>query len=280
VVRALPDEAGHWYVVRSPLTGELNSHILEQVARYWPDPASPVFTDGLAEQARAYHQDTDKAVILTLPIGCIHTAQWLRGFDTWLMDLVSDPPLSKYFLDLLYERWLEVTRRLIEAVGENIDLVFYAEDIAIHQGPLVSPRTYRTIIQPYQQRVFQSIHDLTPARIIYHNCGSVTWQIPDLVEWGVDALNPVQVNSHDMGDTASLKQRFGDRIAFWGGVDTSQVMPTGTPREVAGEVHQRIKDLDHSGGYILASVHNLQADVPPENICSMWETADQIASER
>jgi uroporphyrinogen decarboxylase len=86
----------------------------------------------------------------------------------------------------------------------------------------------------------------------------------------------VQVNSHDMGDTASLKRRFGDKIAFWGAVDTSKVLPQGTPQDVHDEVHRRISDLAQDGGYVLGTVHNIQAEVPPENICAIWEAADEL----
>jgi uroporphyrinogen decarboxylase len=273
IVRALPGERGHWYVVRSPLSGEVSRHDVAAAARNWPDPGDPVYTEGVAERARALHQETDYAVILNLPLGVIHTAQWLRGFENWLTDLVLDPEFSIYVLDILLEGWLEVSRRLIEAVANNVDVIFFAEDIAFHNGPMVSPGTYEKIIHPYQKRVFQSLHDRSRAKILYHNCGSVTWQIPDLVEMGVDALNPVQVNSHDMGDTASLKQRFGDRMAFWGAVDTSEVLPRGRPEDVRQEVRRRIADLAPGGGYVLASVHNLLADIPPQNICAMWDAA-------
>lgn len=273
IVRALPGERGHWYVVRSPLGGEVSRYDVAAAARNWPDPGAPVYTEGVAERARALHQETDYAVILNLPLGVIHTAQWLRGFENWLTDLVLDPEFSIYVLDILLEGWLEVSRRLIEAVGNNVDVIFFAEDIAFHNGPMVSPGTYEKIIHPYQKRIFQSLHDWSDAKTLYHNCGSVTWQIPDLVEMGVDALNPVQVNSHDMGDTASLKQRFGDRMAFWGAVDTSEVLPRGRPEDVRQEVRRRIDDLAPGGGYVLASVHNLQADVPPQNICAMWDAA-------
>jgi uroporphyrinogen decarboxylase len=276
LVRALPDEIGHWQVIRSPLDGEISHESIRAAAQTWPSPADPVYTQGVGERAQKYHAETDAAVILNLPLGSIHLAQWLRGFDKWLMDLVTDPALSIYFLDLLFERWLEVTQRLLETVGRNVDAVFFAEDVAFHNGPMVSPRTYEKIIHPYQRRVFKALHDLTDAKIIYHNCGSVTWQINDLIEMGVDALNPVQVTSHDMGDTASLKRRFGDRITFWGGIDTGEVLPRGTPADVYAEVRRRVGDLNREGGYVLASVHNIQADVSPENICALWEAADGL----
>lgn len=278
VVRALPSEEGHYYVVHAPLAGVLSRDDIAAAARSWPRPDDPALTDGMADRARALHQGTDYAVILNLPLGSIHTAQFLRGFEAWLMDLVNDPALSIYFLDTLLERWLESARRLIDAAGAHTDVLFYAEDVAFHNGPMVSPRTYRTIIRPYQERVFRALHRMSPAPILYHNCGSVTWQIPDMIEWGIAGLNPVQVTSHDMGDTASLKQRFGGDICFWGGIDTGHVMPRGTVDEVHAEVHRRLGDLASGGGYVLASVHNLQAEVPPESICALWEAADDWAA--
>jgi uroporphyrinogen decarboxylase len=276
IVRSLPDERGHWYVVKPPLSGSISKSDVTAAARNWPDPSDPIYTEGLAEKARQLHQETEYAVVLTLPIGSIHVAQWVRGFDEWLMDLVTDPDLSIYLLDLLLERWLEVTQGLLDVAGFNVDVLFYAEDIAFHNGPMVSPRTYEQIIRPYQKRVFRFLKDNTHAKILYHNCGSVTWQINDLIEMGIDALNPVQVSSRDMGDTASLKQRFGDRIAFWGGIDTGNVLPHGTIQEVHDEVQKRVGDLSLEGGYVLASVHNIQADVPPQNICAIWDAADRL----
>jgi uroporphyrinogen decarboxylase len=277
LVRALPDESGHWYVVKSPLVGEVSRHTIDEAAKNWPGPDDPVYTRGIAELTADYHKNTEAAVILNLPLGSIHIAQWLRGFDNWLMDLVLDIDLSNYLLDVLLERWMEVTRRLIEAMGGMADAIFFAEDIAFQNGPMASPKTYKQIIQPYQKKVFRAIQSWSDAPIIYHNCGSVTWQIEDLIELGIAALNPVQVSAHDMGDTASLKWRFGDRIAFWGGIDTSRVLPLGTREDVHNEVFGRVADLNHNGGYVLASVHNIQADVPPENICAIWEAADELA---
>jgi uroporphyrinogen decarboxylase len=275
IVRAFPpDERGHWYVVRSPLAGPITRADIAAAARSWPDPADPVVTDGLAERARRLHEATGYAVVLTLPIGVIHMAQWLRGFEDWLADLALDPELSSYLLDVLLARWLETSRRLVETVAGHVDVILFAEDVALHSGPMVSPATYARIIQPYQQRVFRALHAWSPAKILYHNCGAVTWHIEELIAQGVDALNPVQVSARGMDDTAALKRRFGDRIAFWGGIDTGHVLPHGTPADVRAEVRRRIQDLAPGGGYVLASVHNIQADVPPENICAMWEGAD------
>ncbi|MCX6030842.1 MAG: hypothetical protein NT169_16300 [Chloroflexi bacterium] len=274
IVRGLPDERGHYYVVTAPLVGEISRDDIAAASRRWPDPDDPAQTAGVAETACRLHRDTGYAVILNLPLGSIHQAQWLRGFDNWLADLVLDPQLSIYLLDLLFERWLEMTRRLLAVAGRDVDVLFYGEDVAFHTGPMVSPRTYEKIIHPYQRRVFEALHSLSDAKILYHCCGSMAWQINDLIEMGVDALNPVQVSSAGMDDTASLKRRFGDRITFWGGIDTGHVLPCGTPQDVRDEVCRRIGDLGSGGGYVLAAVHNLQADVSPENICALWDAAD------
>jgi uroporphyrinogen decarboxylase len=276
IVRALPNQRGHWYVVRSPLDGAPSRSDMAAAARSWPDPADPVVTAGVAERARFLHEETGYAVVLNLPVGMVHVAQWLRGFENWLADLVLDPELSRYLLDTLLERWLETSRRLVEAAGSHVDVLFFAEDVALHSGRMVSPATYERIIHPYHRRIFRALRAWSGARIVYHGCGSVTWQIDDLVEMGVDALNPVQVSSADMGDTAALKRRFGERIAFWGAIDTGHVLPRGTPAEVRAEVRRRVADLAPGGGYVLASVHNLQADVPPENICAMYQAADEL----
>ncbi len=134
----------------------------------------------------------------------------------------------------------------------------------------MSPELYREMVKPYQAELFAFVKERTPAKLYYHSCGSVVQLIDDLIEIGVDALNPIQVTARGM-DTAELKRRFGDRIAFWGAIDSQKVLPFGTPDDVRQEVQKRISDLAPGGGYILAGVHNLQPDISPENIIAMYE---------
>jgi uroporphyrinogen decarboxylase len=144
--------------------------------------------------------------------------------------------------------------------------------MAFQDGPMMSMDLYRKMIKPYHRRLFGYIKSRTPAKILYHTCGSVAHLIPDIIEMGVDALNPVQVSAKGM-DTRALKREFGRDLSFWGAVDTQRVLPFGTPEEVAAEVRRRIGDLGAGGGYVLCAVHNIQADVPPENICAMYDSA-------
>jgi uroporphyrinogen decarboxylase len=135
---------------------------------------------------------------------------------------------------------------------------------------------YRKMIKPHHQRLFRYLRSRTGAKIAYHTCGSVVHLIPDLVEMGVDALNPVQVSAKGM-DSRRLKREFGKDLAFWGAIDSQRVLPFGTPAEVEAEVQKRIQDLGEGGGYICCAVHNIQADVSAENICAMYDTALKTA---
>ena len=153
------------------------------------------------------------------------------------------------------------------------------DDLGTQGGPLISPDMYRRLIKPRQQELFSFIKKKAPhAKIFFHSCGSVYHFIGDLIEAGVDILNPVQVAAADM-DSKRLKKEFGNDVVFWGGgVDTQRVLPYGTPQEVRDEVKRRLDDLAPSGGFVFATVHNIQGDVPPENIVAMWETLQEYGS--
>jgi uroporphyrinogen decarboxylase len=127
------------------------------------------------------------------------------------------------------------------------------------------------MIKPKDRRLFDAVREKTNARILYHSCWAVREFIPDLIEIGVDILNPVQVTSAGM-DTRELKREFGRDITFWGGgIDTQHILPRGTPQKVGDEVKRRIEDLAPGGGFVFNTVHNIQNDVPPENIVAMYE---------
>jgi uroporphyrinogen decarboxylase len=159
-------------------------------------------------------------------------------------------------------------------VGEYLDIVFVGDDLASTQTTLISPETYRNIVKPYHKEYFKFIKSRTKAKLLYHSCGNVTPLIDDLIEVGVDILNPIQVNANDM-DTKYLKERYGDRLCFLGAIDTNKVLPEGSVQDVRDEVKRRIEDLGPSG-YILAAVHDIQADVPPQNVIEMYKYAKSI----
>jgi uroporphyrinogen decarboxylase len=270
VVRGQPHPKGHYMEIAHPLDGECTLADLENYQ--WPDPEDPGYTAGLAEAAQRLHGETDYAIILTLPVGPLHLGQWLRGYANWMLDLAGNLEVYEALMDRIVAIWLRIGRRMLEAVGSHVDILFYGDDVAYQRGPMVSHDTYLKHIRPYEQQIFDLLRS-HGAKILYHSCGSVVTLIEDFIELGVDALNPVQVSAAGM-DTAVLKRQFGDRIAFWGGgVDTQRVLPQGSPDGVRREVRRRIRDLAPGGGYVFASVHNIQREVPPENIEAMYQEA-------
>jgi uroporphyrinogen decarboxylase len=165
-----------------------------------------------------------------------------------------------------------VTAAALEQVGDLVDVVSCSDDVAGMQSTLVSPAMYREFIKPRHQQYFDLIRSHTPAKLLYHSCGAVTRIIPDFIELGIDFINPVQVSAVGM-DTARLKEEFGAEIGFWGSVDTMRVLPFGTEDEVRTEVKERVRDLAPGGGFVVAAVHNIQPNVPPQNIVAMFDTA-------
>jgi len=164
-------------------------------------------------------------------------------------------------------------------VGDLVDVVLVGDDLATQRGPLLSLEMYRKYVKPRQKRLYEAIKKHTRAFLFYHSCGAVTPFLEDLVEIGVDILNPVQVNASGM-DPGWLKKHFGDVLSFWGGIDTQQILPYGTPDAVREEVRRRVDELAPGGGYVLCTVHHIQSDVPAENIVAMYEEAIRYGSQR
>jgi uroporphyrinogen decarboxylase len=270
VTRGKPAGSLYYDLTKPPLAGDVDVADLEKLR--WPDPHDPGRCRDLAEAAARLHQGTDYAVVLSLPGGIVHQAQFLRGFEDWFADLIANPGLFAALMEKLADLWIEMAAEEFDAVGDNVDICFCGDDVAFQDGPMMSMDLYRKMIKPHHKRLFSYIRSRTPAKIAYHTCGSVVHLIPDLIDMGVDALNPVQVSAKGM-DSATLKREFGRDICFWGAIDTQRVLPFGGPADVAAEVKRRIDDLGTGGGYVLCAVHNIQADVSPENICAMYDTA-------
>lgn len=241
----------------------------------WPDPTHPRRLNGVKEEARALHGDTDYAVILDGFGECLFgLPSWIRGHAQFYMDLISDSKFVNHFLDRLLEYEIKLVKYALGQIGKYIDVVLVADDLGMEKGPIVSPDLYRKMIKPRQKKLYKVIKENTDARLLLHSCGSVYEFIPDFIEIGVDALNPVQVRAKGMEDTAKLKREFGDNLTFWGGgCDTQRVLPFGSIDEIKQEVKRRIRDLAPGGGFIFAPVHNVQFDVSSEKICVLYDSA-------
>jgi uroporphyrinogen decarboxylase len=262
--------SGLYFVSRPGLAAA--ETITDLKAYPWPDPDTWLPQAALAEAARQLRAETDCAICLDLPDAVVHTSQNSRGFEQWLVDSALDVPFFETLLDTITDIYVAMVGPLLRAVGDNIDVVLICDDIAAQNGPLISPAAYRKLIKPREARILAAIKANTSAKLIYHSCGAIAWALPDIIDMGADALNPVQVSAKDMA-TGWLKREFGDKITFWGGIDTHRVLPFGAPADVHREVKQRIDDLAENGGYVIGSVHIIQQETPPENILALAEAA-------
>ena len=264
---------GPYYVVKPPLTGQPT--VADLSAHSWPDPDAPGLTEGLKARAKELRQSTDCAICLSLPVRVFSFGQHLCGFEDWLVNLVANHGFAGALLDKGVEIQSQMLKNILEEVGDNVDVVMCPDDLGMQSAPLISPQLYRKMIKPRHKELFDAIKRHTKAKLVLHSDGAVAPFIGEFIDVGVDALNPVQTSAAGMGDTRWLKKEFGSHISFWGGIDTHRVLPFGTPEEVRKEVLQRIEDLAPGGGYVLASCHCIQPEVPPENVCAMLETAKE-----
>ena len=197
---------------------------------------------------------------------------YLRGFEQFFLDLVVD----KAFAHALLRKVLDIREvmygRFLEEAGKYLDVIYVADDIAMQSGPMMSLEMFREMIKPYYKEYFTFLKEKTEAKLLYHCCGGVEPFLEDLIEAGIDIINPVQTTAAGM-DPANLKEKYGDRIVFWGGIDTQRILPKGTPGEVQEETLKMLRIMGSGGGYVLAAVHNVQPDTPFENILAMLDTA-------
>ena len=249
---------------------------LEALDRYdWPQPDPQEYHRRLGEQARYFFENTDYALVGSAVIGGGIFEQPARtmGLENFLIALVSEPKFADRLMEQITDIYIESCNRYLDEVGKYIQVFTYWDDVNTQDGWMIRPELYQKMIKPKERRLVEAIKKKTDAKIFFHGCGATFDLIPDLIDLGFDILNPVHVSARGM-DTRRLKQEYGRDIVFWGGgVDTQHVLPFGTPGEVSEEVKRRIDDLAPGGGFVFAAVHNIQAFIPPENICAAFDTA-------
>ncbi len=255
----------------------------EAIANYrWPDWETPENLAATRENAIRLRRDTEYALCGTTNVGpgIFELAGQMVGQENFMMAMVTDRPLAEYLLDGITGHYIEEATRYMDAVGEFLDICQYGDDVATQLTWIIGPETYESMIKPRQKRLFDAVKARTSAKLMYHGCGAVFDLIPHLIDMGVDVVNPVQVSARGM-DTQKLKAAYGRDIVFWGGgVDSQKVLPFGTPDDVRVEVRRRIEDLSPGGGFVWAAVHNIQAQVPPENIMAAIDTVRSYGPHR
>jgi len=268
---SMPEDAPYYMdITLHPLAGAE----LKDLPDYpWPQGGDPGRFAGLRDRALALRKDTPYAVVSGIS-GVVYEICWyLRGLEQWFCDLMTAPEFCEALLDQTLKFWMDWFRVFLDEVGDLVDVIMIGDDLAGQNGPLFSPALYRRLVKPRQKRLVHYIRSRTAAKIWYHTCGACSEFIPELIDNGADILNPVQVSARDM-DPVELKRRFGKQLVFWGGgVDAQHILPRGTPEAVAANVRQNVRALMPGGGYVFNNCHNLQGEVPPENILAMFDAA-------
>jgi uroporphyrinogen decarboxylase len=267
--RPIPDGL-YFTAVGHPLAGVLT---VSDVARYpWPDTGNPRRIAGLHDLAAGYRAAGRAVVLKGVLAGIFEMAQRVRGMSALMMDMAADDALAAALFDKMVELKLAFWEMALPQLRDVLDVVSEADDYGTQVSQLISPRMFRRLIKPRLAVLFSRIHQLAPdAKLFFHSCGNVRPLLPDFIELGVDILNPVHVRATGV-NPVELKRDYGRDIVFWGGgVDTQDVLPHGSPAEVRDDVRRNLEALAPAGGFVFNTVHNIQADVPPENVIAMVE---------
>lgn len=281
----MPDGALYFEQSHFPLLGR--SRVTPDEVRaalnecMWTAVASPPgpLVDGpggsqrLAAGARRLRQESDRAIIGLFGGNLLETGQFLFRNDGFFMLLAGDPGAAHAFLDHVTALHMENLERFMQAAGPYIDIILFGDDLGMQNGPQISPDMYREFFKPRHAAMWRRAHELGDVKVMLHSCGGLRELLPDLVQARLDAVNPVQISCSNM-DLGELRREFDGQLTLWGGgCDTRTVLPGGTPDDVAAHVRAQIAAGGKEGGFVFQQVHNILADVPPENIVSMFDAA-------
>ena len=275
ILYKMPENGLYYDFYSAPL--EEYETVEDMEANYtWPEPVIPAEVEGLKERAQKLKAENKYAIVGDIVnSGIWERSQNVRGFATLLADLIVEKEIAHYVLRHIVDHQKARMEQYLGEVGEYLDVVCAYDDLATARSTVMSIETFREMVKPYMAEYWAFIKERAPhAKLMYHSCGAIEPFIDDLIEIGVDILNPIQANSHGM-DTKILKEKYGERLVFWGAVDAQEVMSRGTPDDVLAEVEKRVSDLGPTG-YVLCENHNVQADVPFEHVMMMYKHAKEI----
>jgi len=261
VLNTMPDiwTESMWAAIASPPGTEISG----------PD-GQKVFREG----ARRLRKRTDKAILGLFGGNLLEFGQFMYRNDNFFMLLAGEPKKAHAFLDKMVEIHLENLEKFLKTVGDYIDIIVFGDDLGMQTGPQISPEMYREFFKPRHKVLWNRAKELAEVKVNLHSCGGIRELIPDLIEAGIDAVNPVQINCSGM-DLGEMKNEFGRDLTFWGGgCDTGYILPKETPEAVAQHVKKQVDIGRKDGGFVFQQVHNIMADVPPENIVAMFDAVN------
>lgn len=256
--------------VRPPLAGKSKQDIL---SFRFPDPAEESRFQGLREKSRRLYEETPYGLMAGQAASLFYFSAELRGFEEYMSDLGREPDLTELLVERVLEWMMEFTSHYLDAIGDYIEGWWMGDDWGMQTGPIMNPKVFRAIFKPRYRRLIDLVKSKTRAKVCLHTCGATYWILQDLVDVGVDVVHPLQPTAAGNGDPDRIKCEYGDRLSFYSNIANTTILPHGKPEEVAAEVRKKIAALAPGGGYIFSGGHNIQADVPPENIVALFDTA-------
>lgn len=268
-------EPGAWFPGIHPMS---EARTIAEIDQYpWPDMDDPTRVAHIKEEARKLAEQKQYAIIgtpwLLFPM---ERAFAMQGMDTFLLNLALEPDFAEALLKKIASLCKTLMGHFLDEVGENLDIIKIGDDIGTQESLLISPKMYRRILKPIHSDYIAFIKERTKAKVFFHTDGDVFDLIPDFIEIGVDILNPIQTSAGKMSNLSELKSRFGKKLTFCGAVDTHHILPEGTVQDVRNEVKRVIEIMAPGGGFMVASVHTIMDEVPPENILAMVDAVEEF----
>ena len=260
-----------------PSAGRLRSGGCARRFRF-PNPLDPTRFEGLREKARRLHETTDYALIAGSPATLFYLTSEMMGFQEFMERLLTDRITIETLVDRMLGYWIDFFGAYLDAVGDFVEMIWIGDDWGTQQGPIIPPKLFREIFLPRYRQFCSFVKSRSQVKIALHSCGSVCWALEDLADAGIDVVHPLQGDAKGMNDPLELKRRFGKQLAFYSNLCNQTTLPYGTPEQVRQDVIRKIRALAPGGGYVMSGGHNIQADVKPQNILALFDTAHDFRS--
>ena len=273
-VGSVEGDPGTWFPFVHPLA---ETHSIADLDAYpWPDMNDPTRVAHVRAEAEKLKKENNYAILATPWLAFpLERAYAMQRMDRFFLNLGKYPDFAVAMVTKIAELCKTLMGHFLRECGDNIDMIKIGDDLGMQTSLMLSPKMYRKLIKPIHADYIAFIKSHTNARVFFHTDGDVFDLLPDFVEMGVDVLNPIQTSAGKMSNLTELKKQFGKNLVFCGAIDTHRGLPFGTPDEVRAEVKRIIETLGKDGGYMLASVHTIMPDVPPENILAMVDAVEE-----
>jgi uroporphyrinogen decarboxylase len=276
-VGSVEGDPGMWFPAIHPLA---ETHSIADIETYpWPDMNDPSRFAHVRAEVQRLAAENKYAILATPWLAFpLERAFAMQRMDRFMANLGWHPDFAQALLAKITDLCKTLMGNFLRECGDDIDMIKIGDDLGMQNSLLMSPKMYRSIVKPFHADYISFIKSRTKAKVFFHTDGDVFPLIPDFIEMGVDVLNPIQTSAGKMSDLHELKKQFGKNIIFCGAIDTHRILPFGTPQEVRAEVKRVIEALGEGGGYMLAPVHIVMPDVPPENILAMVDAAVEFGA--